>query len=136
MTPFILLSLVAIASSQPIDARIRDLADAAFQDQEFSGSQTLNCDGESLPENQCAYNKVDAATTYPEALQILEDFRIVRIADAAYQVYSGTGCKCLSCTGSGVAARQCAYNQVMSTSSSEAANNILQHLSGSSCQNC
>eukprot|EP00091_Calanus_sinicus_P015792 TRINITY_DN3451_c0_g1_i5.p1 TRINITY_DN3451_c0_g1~~TRINITY_DN3451_c0_g1_i5.p1 ORF type:complete len:135 (-),score=33.12 TRINITY_DN3451_c0_g1_i5:161-565(-) len=134
MTPFILLSLVAIASSQPLDARIRDLADAAYQ--EFSGSITLPCDGETLPEDQCAYQKVDAATTYAEALQILELFRIQRIADAAFQVYSGTGCKCLSCTGSGVAARQCAYNQVMSTTSSEAANNILQHLSGSSCQTC
>eukprot|EP00091_Calanus_sinicus_P015791 TRINITY_DN3451_c0_g1_i4.p1 TRINITY_DN3451_c0_g1~~TRINITY_DN3451_c0_g1_i4.p1 ORF type:complete len:126 (-),score=32.71 TRINITY_DN3451_c0_g1_i4:187-564(-) len=100
MTPFILLSLVAIASSQPLDARIRDLADAAYQ--EFSGSITLPCDGETLPEDQCAYQKVDAATTYAEALQILELFRIQRIADAAFQVYSGTGCKCLSCTGSGV----------------------------------
>eukprot|EP00091_Calanus_sinicus_P015793 TRINITY_DN3451_c0_g1_i7.p1 TRINITY_DN3451_c0_g1~~TRINITY_DN3451_c0_g1_i7.p1 ORF type:complete len:126 (-),score=34.03 TRINITY_DN3451_c0_g1_i7:187-564(-) len=81
MTPFILLSLVAIASSQPLDARIRDLADAAYQ--EFSGSITLPCDGETLPEDQCAYQKVDAATTYAEALQILELFRIQRIADAA-----------------------------------------------------
>ena len=134
MTPFILFSLVAFASSQPLDARIRVLADAAYQ--EFSGSITLPCNGESLPEDQCAYNKVDAATTYAQALQILEDFRIIRIADAAYQAYSGNGCKCLSCTGSGVAARKCAYNQVMSTISSEAANNILQHLSGSSCEKC
>ena len=76
MTLFILLSLVAIAYSQPPDVCIHGLADAAYQ--ELSGSKTLPCDDKILLGDQCAYNKVDAATTYVEALQIQERQESIR----------------------------------------------------------
>ena len=105
-----------------VQTYIEALATTAYQ--EFAGR--LDCaDGKSA--SLCAYDYVMKANTSDEANQLLDEFRIERLAADAYLEFANrAACVVPGPNPTFVVASQCAYNRVLTADSYEEALVILE----------